>query len=179
MKKLTQLGLLFSALSFAGSSLAGNDSGFYVGGSVGNTDFDYSHNSVSFDDDDAAYKAFGGYNFGLVPFLDIAAEISYIDFGSASIRSGDYSTDLDAATAAAIVGFNLGPVGLFGKAGVADWNSDLRISEIKDSDSGTDAFYGLGAKVQFGSIGVRAEYERFDLDKYNLNLYTVGASYTF
>lgn len=179
MKKLTKIGLIFSACAFASSAFAGNESGFYVGGSVGSTDFDYSSNAVSFDDDDTAYKAFGGYNFGLVPFLDVAAEISYIDFGSASVRSGDYSTDLDAATAAAIVGFNLGPVGLFGKAGVADWNSDLRISDIKDSDSGTDAFYGLGAKVQFGSIGVRAEYERFDLDDYNLNLYTIGASYTF
>lgn len=179
MNKLIETGLLFAACSITGAAFAGNDSGFYVGGSVGNTDFDYSSNAVSFDDDDTAYKVFGGYNFGLVPFLDVAAEISYIDFGSASVRSGEYSTDLDAATAAAIAGFNLGPVGLFGKAGIADWNSDLRIAEIKDSDSGTDAFYGLGAKVQFGSIAVRAEYERFDLDDYNLNLYTVGASYTF
>lgn len=179
MKKLTQLCLLLSAATATTTAIAGSDSGLYIGGSVGNADLDYSHNANNFDDNDSAYKVFGGYNFGLVPFLDIAAEISYNNFGEASVNIANSSVDATAITAAGIVGFKLGPVGLFGKAGIADWDSDTRLSDIKDSESGTDAFYGLGTKIQFGSFGVRAEYERFDFDHVDINLYTVGASYTF
>ena len=179
LSQITRYGFMLAAFGASTLAFAGNDSGFYIGGSLGSADIKYSYNNDSFDDDDTAYKVFGGYNFGIVPFLDIAAEVSVIDFGSADINTGDASADLSAVTAAGIVGFNLGPVGLFGKAGVVDWDSDLRISDVNNSDSGTDPFYGLGAKVQFGAIGVRAEYERFDIDTFDLNLYTLGVSYTF
>ena len=177
MKKLTQLCLMLAASGVSTATLAGSETGLYIGGSVGSADLEYSHNSVKYDDDNTAYKVFGGYNFGIIPLIDVAVELGYTDFGSASSRDG--SADVTAATAAAIVGFNLGPIGLFGKAGVADWDNDYKISDFKDSDSGTDPFYGIGAKIQFGSIGVRAEYEYFDLDKSDIGLYSIGASYTF
>ncbi|HEX5787466.1 MAG TPA: hypothetical protein VFY03_04765, partial [Woeseiaceae bacterium] len=43
------------------------DSGFYIGGSVGNagTDLEFE-DGTDFDEDDFAWKAFGGYNFDLV-----------------------------------------------------------------------------------------------------------------
>jgi hypothetical protein len=179
MKKLTQLCLMLAASSLSATALAGNDSGLYIGGSVGSADLQYSFNSDKYDDDNTAYKVFGGFNFGIVPLIDVAAELSYIDFGSASSNIKNASADVTAVTAAGVLGFNLGPVGLFGKAGVADWDSDYKMFDIKDSDSGTDPFYGIGAKLQLGSFAVRAEYEYFDLDRSDIDLYSVGASYTF
>ncbi len=78
--------LIMSALMMGASSwaVAGSDSGFYVGGSLGTASVDYSENDpdigeVNFDDDDSAYKVFAGYNFGLVPFLNIAVEGAYCE----------------------------------------------------------------------------------------------------
>ena len=164
------------------SAMAGKDSGVYVGGSIGNASLDYSKDSFDFNDDDAGYKVFAGYNFGLVPLIDIAAEVAYVDFGSAE---GDIANitgnklEVSALTAAGIVGFNLGPIGLFGKMGVATWDGDVKGPIINDSDSGTDPLYGLGAKLQLGSLAVRAEYELFDLDKFDIDFFSVGASFTF
>lgn len=179
MKKLTQLCLILATSSLSATALAGNDSGLYIGGSVGSADLEFSFDADKYDDDNTAYKAFGGYNFGIVPLIDVAVEFSYIDFGSASTNIKNASADVTALTAAGLLGFNFGPVGLFGKAGVVDWDSDYKIADIKDSDSGADPFYGVGAKLQLGSFAVRAEYEYFDLDRSNIGLYTVGASYTF
>ena len=86
--------------------------------------------SDEYDDDNTAYKVFGGYNFGIVPLIDVAVELSYIDFGSASTSFKNASADVTAVTAAGVLGFNFGPVGLFGKAGVVDWDSDYKISDI-------------------------------------------------
>ena len=114
-----------------------------------------------------------------MPLIDVAVELSYIDFGSASTSFKNASADVTAVTAAGVLGFNFGPVGLFGKAGVVDWDSDYKISDINDSDSGADPFYGMGTKLQLGSFAVRAEYEYFDLDRSDIDLYSIGASYTF
>ena len=180
--------LIMSALMMGASSwaVAGSESGFYVGGSLGTASVDYSENDpdlgeFSIDDDDSAYKVFAGYNFGLVPFLNIAVEGSYIDFGSQEGEINNvpsFSIDSTAWSGFGLVGFDLGPVGLFAKAGMASWDSDFN-TPIDTSESGTDPAYGLGAKIQLGSIAVRGEYELFDLDGVDIDYFSVGASFTF
>ncbi|HJU40380.1 MAG TPA: outer membrane beta-barrel protein [Tahibacter sp.] len=89
--------LLFAALAavFAGAAHAA-DTGFYVGGGVGQSDFaddlndqvrraytgnvDYAVTSVEMtDDSDTAYKIFGGYRF--LPWLGV--ELAWNDLGEA------------------------------------------------------------------------------------------------
>ena len=66
------------------------------------------------------------------------------------------------------------------KAGVIDWDLDSTIGSTSSSSSGTDAAYGAGARLQFGSFGVRAEYEIFDVgDVSDVTLVTLSAVYTF
>lgn len=188
MKRMNKYVLAVAACCMSGAVLAGSDSGFYIGGSVGNAKVDYSDNDpdfgnfdIDFKDDDNAYKVFAGYNFGLVPLLNLGVEAAYIDFGKYEdeIANVKGKVELDAVTLTGLVGFNLGPVGLFGKAGVANWDGDFKSTLGHASESGTDPVYGVGAKLQFGSFAVRAEYEMFDLDKFDVDYYSVGASYTF
>ncbi len=179
--------LLAGMTSIAANANAGSDSGLYIGGSIGSADVDYSESSpdfgdVSFDSDDTGYKVFGGYNFGIVPFLNLAAELSYVDFGSQeSLVAGVTGNRLDvnAFTLAGLLGFDLGPVGVFAKAGFARWDADLKSGFGNGSESGSDPLYGLGAKIQLGSIAVRAEYEMYDLDNVEIDYFSLGASYTF
>lgn len=181
--------LLLSAvlMSTSGLAMAGSDSGLYIGGSTGTASLDYSTTDPTagtfhFDDDDIGYKVFVGYNLGLIPFLNIAIEGGYNDFGSqqGTINNVAGNTiDSTAWTAFGLAGFDMGPIGLFAKAGMASWDSDLNTPIGSASDSGTDPAYGLGAKFQLGSLAVRAEYEVFDLDGADINFASVGASFTF
>jgi hypothetical protein len=84
MKKLivAPLFLLLSSLPLV--AVAGSESGLYIGGSVGQTsvESDFGDDtSFKLDDDDNGYKVFFGYNFGLVPFLDLAIEADYREYG--------------------------------------------------------------------------------------------------
>ena len=164
----------------SGIAAAGAESGFYLGGSVGSSSMDVSTENVSFNGDDTAYKAFVGYNFGWIPLVDFAVEGSYLDFGSVSspqISNNDVSiTGWDLL---GLVGFKLGPVGLFGKAGVIEWSSNSDALQSGLDASGNDPAYGIGLKFTLWSIGVRAEYELFQTDATDIGLASVGATWTF
>lgn len=188
MKSTIRTLFIASLCAAPGLALAGSDTGFYIGGSVGTAEVDYSDNDpdlgnfdIDFNDDDNAYKVFAGYNFGLVPLLNLGVEAAYINFGKYEdeVANVKGKVELDAVTFNGLVGFNLGPVGLFGKAGVVNWDGDFKSSLGNVSESGTDPMYGVGAKVQLGSFAVRAEYEMFDLDNFDVDYYSIGASYTF
>jgi hypothetical protein len=173
MKKLTHIGCAAALLSLSSFAWAGSESGFYLGGSLGSADTDISSSTVNFSDDDTGYKIFGGYNFGLVPFIDLAVEGSYIDFGEIS-NAG--ITGLDAF---GLAGFKLGPIGLFAKAGVITWDSDFDNIAAALDDSGTDPAYGIGVRFQIGSVAIRGEYELFDVGDADIDYLSVGVAWTF
>ncbi|SFL91522.1 outer membrane beta-barrel protein [Marinobacter zhejiangensis] len=177
----------FTFLLMSGAVFAGSDSGLYVGASVGSSQLDYSDNDpdlgeVDFDDDDAGYKIFAGYNLGFVPLVDVAVEGAYVDFGEFGGKINNVGgNDLEVTgwTLAGLAGVNLGPVGLFAKVGAIDWDGDIDGSVGSGSDDGTDPLYGIGAKFQLMSFQVRAEYELFDLDEVDIDYFSVGAAFTF
>lgn len=185
MKTLSKLLAFAAATTFSGIALAGSDSGLYLGASLGSAAVDYSDgdNDVEFDDTDTGYKVFAGYNFGLIPFLNLAVEGGYIDLGSVEGEIANITgnkIDANGWTAYGVGGFDFGPIGLFAKAGYFAWDSDIKTNFGGDeSESGTDPAFGLGAKIQLGSIAVRAEYEMFDLDEVDIDYASVGVSFTF
>ncbi|MBA57117.1 MAG: cell envelope biogenesis protein OmpA [Pseudomonadales bacterium] len=184
MRNYPSLLALAVAVSFSNLSYAGSDSGVYVGASVGTADVDYSDSAASakFDDSDTGYKFFAGYNFGLVPFLNLAVEGGYMDLGSVEgeiANTTGNKIEANGWAAYGVGGFDMGPIGVFAKVGYFAWDSDFKTSLGNDSDSGTDPAFGLGAKFQLGSFAVRAEYEVFDLDKADIDYISVGAAYTF
>jgi outer membrane immunogenic protein len=168
-------------LLMANVAQAGDESGIYIGGSVGSANVDYQDkgNGIDFDDDDTGYKIFVGYNFGIIPLLDLGIEGSYVDFGTqdgkvAGVKGGEI--EATAWDAFGVVGLTLGPFGLFAKAGVATWDVDTK---NVGKESGEDPVYGIGAKFQIASFAIRAEYELFAFDDVDMDFYSVGVAYTF
>ena len=155
-KNLKALLIASSALaaSIPTVASAGADSGFYIGGGAGESDFSET---------DTAYKAFGGFNFGVIPLIDLAVEASYVDMGTAA--------DISAINAFGLGGLSFGPFGVFVKAGVAEIDSKLGSSE-------TEAAYGVGARFALGSFAVRAEYEEYDVPG-TLSMMSVSGVWTF
>lgn len=176
-----------TVLAISPASVLAGDSGFYIGGSIGNADISYDDNhssfgDVNFDDDDSGYKVFAGINFNLIDLLNLAVEASYVDFGEQEGSIANITgnkLEVDAWTAAALAGVDLGPIGVFAKAGFASWDGDVSAGNSDFSEDGTDPLYGVGAKFQIGSLAVRGEYEIYDLEDIDIDYISVGLSYTF
>lgn len=176
------------SLLFTLPAHAGGKSGFYIGGGVGiwdvSVDFDDMDendlpNSGDLEGDANTYKFMGGYNFGIIPLLDLGVEASYNAFDTAD--DGDFSTEMDSLNAFGLVSLTFGPLGIFAKAGVASYNIDYLFNDKKVTDgSGEDPVYGLGARFQIAGLSIRAEYEHYDLEGYlDIGVTTASILYTF
>lgn len=172
----------------AGGAWAGAESGFYIGGSVGNASVEASDSSfntdadLTFDESDSGYKLLAGFNFGIIPLINLAVEGGYVDFGApeGSVGGQQLTYEVTGLNAFGLGGVNLGPVMFFAKVGLISWDADSTFGTTSGSDSGTDAAYGLGAQFQLLSIGIRAEYERYDVSELeSLDLVSLGVTYTF
>ena len=174
---------VFAMILYGHSSVAGSDSGFYLGGSLGQSSFGTDVNTVdSIDEDDSGYKLIFGYNFGWIPTIDIAVEADYRDFGSFNSNVGgfDYQADITAYDLFGLVGFNIGPIGLFGKLGFSNSDSDVVFDTDNFSDSDSSNTYGVGARIGLGSLSIRAEHEIFDVEGVDdLSMTSIGATLTF
>lgn len=184
-----RLPLASASLLFLPFGVAVADSGFYLGGSVGNAGVELDVDDAEFDEDDFAWKGYGGFNFDVI-VVDLAVEAGYVNFGSpgGSVNVGGVDTnldlDLDALTGFGLVGVELGPIGVFAKAGIVSWDAEATIEGFGDDESGTDPAYGVGARFSLGSVELRAEYELFDIDvdgadSSDLSMISAGVVWTF
>ena len=165
-KKILALGLL--ALSSAAHA------GGYLGVGLGQsstdvTPFYYAPTSVvTVSDTDDAFKFFGGYAFN----ENVAIEGGYTRFGEFTVDYADAwgvhlteTREISAFYVAAVGTIPLGPVSLFGKAGLANWWADY--SEYdgwlwSDTATGIDPVVGFGVKIELGdTFALRGEFERY------------------
>lgn len=172
MKKLIATTMMVGALSVPMLANAGSESGLYIGASYGQGSFD----NVVVDDTGNGYKLMVGYNFGLVPLIDLAVEADYRDFGDFEGNGAQASfTTFDVFAVGALT---VGPLAPFVKLGYTNADGDFEFEDGSVSDSTSDPAYGLGLKFSLSSLSVRAEYEYFDLDE-DLDMLSVGFTYTF
>jgi opacity protein-like surface antigen len=156
------------------------DNGFYLGAGLTKTEFD-ADDIDNVELDDSSFKVIAGFR----PLDWLAFEANYIDLGSDSEDFGPFTSEIDAnAITASVLGiFEVGIVDLYARAGLAHWNVDLRQdfgnTVIDGSDDGDEFTYGVGVGVHFGSIGVRAEYEKFELGDLDTDVNTVSLSFTY
>jgi OOP family OmpA-OmpF porin len=152
------------------------DNGIYLGASVGQSgleidDFDYDASATG-------YKIIAGWRF-----LDwLAVEGNYVDFGSGDDRVADtkIETEADGISLSAVGFLPVGPVDLFARVGAVDWSADLSSpGSGSGSDDGTDLTYGIGAQFRVWSLSIRAEYEMFDISDADLDMISVGVTWTF
>ncbi len=133
-----------------------------------------------YNDNDNAFKIFAGYNFGIIPLINLAIEGSYVDFGTAkgNVSGNSVETSVTGWDLFGLVGVNMGPVSLFGKVGAIQWDGKSNYPS-SGNNSGTDPAYGVGLQFQISTIAIRAEYELFPLDKVDIGFASAGVSFTF
>ena len=190
-KSLLSLAIILVAAAMPASAI---ENGFYLGGSIGGSsleirDFDEELGDLRFSGSGTAYKLFAGFRF--LNFL--AVEGGYVDLGDPRDVVGgseddaiDVEIGLKGWDAFAVGLLPIGPVDLFAKFGVVSWNADIRARLIPtdvfdtDSESGTDAAYGIGVALRLGKVALRAEGEQFKIaDAEDVYMFSVGATFTF
>jgi hypothetical protein len=196
--KLPWIGTAFAtaAWALAPGAVSAADNGFYFGASVGDVRNDDDWLDESLDQysrtmtgDDRGFKLIGGIR----PLDAIAIELDYVDFGTRELAIGVVcpavvgfpcpdraSLDMQAVSASVVGLWALPLVDLFGRVGVARWESEseVRFSPASE-ESDTDLVYGVGAQVRVGSFALRVEYERFDWPRGDRDFASLGFTYTF
>ena len=190
-KVLAMVGLA-SAMAFVGPAFA-QDAGFFVGGSVGQSDIDDEIttgliDSGTVDGKDTAFKMFGGYMFN----RHFGVEAAYIDAGEVSY-SGTFSGVPVTGGTVELSAFNVSVLGnfpvneqfsVFGKIGLFSWEAEANDTTggmpFSADDDGTDVSFGVGVAYNFTrNFGLRAEYELFKTDDADVSLISIGAVWRF
>ena len=155
------------------------DNGFYLGGSVGQAnlkidDLSDGISTADFDADDTAFKLIAGMR----PLDWLGIEAAYVNFGEPedTVLGQKLKADGDGISAFAVGFLPTGPVDLFAKVGLISW--DRKIGGTFDDD-GTDLAYGVGAQFRVLGLSIRAEYEKYDISDVDLDMISVGLTYTF
>jgi hypothetical protein len=174
-------------LASVGTVAQAADKGFYLGAGVTQVKLDdigrdFGTESLgNFKIDDTSWKLIAGFR----PLDNLAVELNYMDLGSESRNIAGVQFNADAkAYAGYVVGFlPILLVDLYAKAGLVQWEGEARGRGPLDfdfDDDGTEFGYGFGVQGRLGSLGVRLEYERFDVDNTDgVELLTLGATWTF
>jgi OmpA-OmpF porin, OOP family len=180
MRKVVVLTVCFiGGLGAALGAHAQEQSGFYLGGSIGEA----TNESGEFKGSDTAFKLTAGY--AVNQYFGI--EVAYIDAGAQQDNFGlvEIENESSGTLASALLRLPLGETfGLFGKIGYAFYNSDTtsRLGNLseRESDSAEDLAYGVGVELAvWGSLQLRAEYEAVDVSEGDFQIVSAGAVYKF
>lgn len=146
--------------------------GFYVGAGAYTSSIDDTVDGVTIDDDNTAMAVFVGWR----PIELAGIEAGYFDLGSYDLGGG-YDLDAAAYTLAGVLTLDLGPVGVYGKLGVAE--TDLEVDGGGYDNSGSDPFGALGAYVDvMDTFYIYAEAMRIQADA-NIDLLGLGVRVDF
>jgi opacity protein-like surface antigen len=201
LRTLGAAALLMGAVAARADDLLG----LYVGGSVGvarveaspgslvNSNGESLNNAGDFAANHSAFKVMAGVR----PISLVGGEMEYIDFGNPSGNLGSVPANVDLKGAAAFVVAYL-PVP------IVDVTVKVGLARLQNTLAGTGEFstgpfndgylstfpfrldrtnnnFAIGGGVQYtiGSIGMRAEYERFEAAGGSPSLLSVGVIWTF
>ena len=178
--------LLVASLAAPGAALAA-DNGFYLGlaSADASSDYELGPAAAGDADDDRGFKGIVGFR----PLDSFAIEANYVDLGEARVPlsiacvqtpcPNEAAIDSQAVSVSVVGMFALPLVDLFGRVGYARWDSELTSVLGSAERDGSDATYGAGAQVRLGSFALRLEYERFQFDDDDVDLTSIGFTYTF
>ena len=182
MKKLL-MGLM---LVLASTTVSAQNSGFYAGGSIGQSQAkdacdDLGGTGISCDDKDTAWKVFGGYQFN----RHFAAEIGYTDLGKVSATLGSLRDEIE-STAFELVGVGMFPIAnnfsVYGKLGLYRGDTEERTNfGFSADETNTDLTFGFGVRYDFAErFAVRGEWQRYqdvgggDIGESHVDVISVG-----
>jgi opacity protein-like surface antigen len=158
------------------------DNGFYLGAGITKTEFD-SDDIDTVELDDSSFKVIAGIR----PLDWLAFEVNYVDLGSDSeeldpgFSPGVVSKiEANAVTGSVLLLKEFQIVDVYARAGLAHWKVDGSSSITPSrSETGDEFTYGVGVGVHFGSVGVRAEYEKFEISDIDTDVNTLSLSFTY
>ena len=175
MKRISAVAMLLATFSMPAFAA---DSGFYAGGSVGQSSASLDNVTLS-KKSDTAFSLLGGYKIS----QNLAVEAAYVNLGKVSTAA--WSADISAIAATAVVAV---PVytdfAFYGKLGFAKTSFGYATNEI--SVSRTTATFGLGGQFKIDtSLGVRVGWDRYAVGDAitapsgNSDIIAVGVVYKF
>lgn len=168
--------VLATALFLASAATMAADNGLYLGASLGDANIDINQGLAQVDSDDTGFK----FIAGLRPLDWFAVEASYVNFGEP--EDGALAASTDGISAFGVFFMPVGPIDLFVKGGLISFDNSVEVDGLGDiyREDGTDLAYGLGVQFRLLSLGVRAEYEKFEIDDTDdANMLSIGVTYTF
>jgi hypothetical protein len=176
-----KLMLLIAGLC-AGMAAQAADNGIYVGAGLGQANVQLDEDTVGadFDADDLGYKVIAGIR----PLDWLGFEANYVNFGEpdGEVASFNVATEGYGLSGFAVGFLAFGPFDAFAKVGVVSWDTKISlVNGVAEDFDGTDLAYGVGVQFRFLSLGLRAEYEIFEMDDAfkEANMLSVGLTYTF
>jgi opacity protein-like surface antigen len=153
------------ALALAGfATTASADALIYGGANVGQSDLNGETSTSS-----TVYVG-----TGLLPILGI--EAGYTNLGSFDL-SGGVEKDVTTKFIAARPSVDIGPLHIYGRAGLQSWESE---TTGQPDDDGVDIMYGFGAEYSvMGPFSVGAGYEVYEIDDDSVETFTLNATFHF
>ena len=136
----------------------------YIGASVGKTSSKaLCDNLAECDESDYSYKAYSGVRLN----NHVIIEAGYLKSGETLMedKAGNRAiSKLSGYTGAVLATYQYNQqIEVFGKGGLLWWESEYKTADSSQTNSGTNAFIGVGANYDLGdNIGIRAEWERFE-----------------
>ncbi|MBN1481796.1 outer membrane beta-barrel protein [candidate division KSB1 bacterium] len=164
-------------------SVVAGPRGVYFGGSLGQSFIktevqDIQDVDFKLDDNDFAYK----FQMGVRMSDTFAIEGGYKHLGTIRDKVNDLTFE------SKLTGYDLCAVGnmylifadVFAKAGGLWWDRENVVLDEKQTEGDVAFMWGFGATLRLGSLGVRAEWERFELPDYEkLSMLSLGLLFGF
>ena len=171
------------ALAIVCFAVSHASAGVYFGASGGKSRYETTISGFQFRGDATAWKLYAGFTM----FKFFGLEAVYADFGSTDDTVNGVRLDSEATAweAFAVGTIPLGPVQIFGKAGMARWNADGTVSDgvltADASSDGTDPAWGVGIAWKFAPLlSVRGEFERINASgDTKIDMATIGLGVQF
>lgn len=171
--------ILILVLGFASAALASGYLGAGIGASyikanVEDLDADLFEISGS----DFAYKIFGGYK--VIPFISL--EGGYRDLGKTTdmVEGTELGADISGWDVEAVGVLPILVARVWVKVGYFFWSSKSGPESNLESDSGSDFMWGLGGGISIATIGIRAEWEKFEMENTeHISMFSLGATLGF
>lgn len=158
---------LIPVLALSALFSASSQAEIFVGGTLGQTDYDSPIDSATAVELEVGYKV-GNY---------FSAGLSYLNLGKAEYKTDGYTYDLGK-----VDGFNLSVTGelplgenfgLYAELGYYIWDAG-------DGVDGNDINYGVGANWFVSDlVGLNLGYTKYDLDEGGANVLGLGAKFYF
>src|SRR5688572_12937014 len=155
-----------AAMTLSAGAMAQQDTGWYVGASIGQSDLDI--------DKDTAWKFSLGYQLN----RNLSVELGYTNLGEVSAGGVDVE-----ATAWEVIGLYKFPVGnqfsIYGLAGIAMVEAEASFLGVTASDDSTELTFGVGAQYDFSrNLGIRAQWQRYGADE-DIDVISIGVAIKF